>query len=115
MAYVPARGEIIHLQFDPSSGKEMKGPHFALVLSGKEFNKMGLAMLCPISQGTANIARSHGTIVTLMGCGTDTQGSVHCHQLKAVDWKIRKAKKKEAVPEFVLEDVLARIEAILFD
>ena len=45
MAHVPNRGDIIHLQFDPASGREMKGPHFCLVLSGKLFNQQGLAMV----------------------------------------------------------------------
>jgi mRNA interferase ChpB len=115
MAYIPERGEIIHLEFDPASGHEMKGAHFALVLSGKAFNRQGLAMVCPISQDAAAAARSYGTVVTLMGCGTETQGAVHCHQLKSLDWQARHAKRKEVVPPYVLEDVLARLEAILFE
>lgn len=115
MAYVPNRGDVVHLQFDPASGQEMKGPHFGLVLSGKTFNRQGLAMICPISQGTAASARTYGTVVTLMGAGTDTQGAVHCHQLKSLDWQQRRAKFKESVPQPVLDEVAARVEAILFE
>ena len=115
MAYVPNRGDIVHLQFDPAAGREMKGAHFALVLSSKLFNQNGLAMVCPISQGAAAGARTYGTVVSLMGAGIDTQGAVHCHQLKAVDWRERKASFKEAVPGFVLADVAARVESILFE
>lgn len=115
MAYVPTRGDIIHLEFDPASGKEMKGPHFALVLSGKAFNRHGLAMVCPISQGAAANARTYGTVVSLMGTGTQTQGAVHCHQLKSLDWQERRARRKESVPEYMVDEVLARIEAVLFD
>ena len=111
--YIPDRGDIVHLQFDPSSGQEMKGPHFGLVVSSKEFNGNGLAMICPISQGAASSARSFGTVVTLMGAGTDTQGMVHCHQLKSLDWSVRKARLKERAPSVVIDDVMARIEAIL--
>lgn len=114
MAYTPDRGDIVHLQFDPASGHEMKGPHFGLVVSGKLFNARGLAMICPISQGAAAAARTYGTIVTLMGSGTDTQGAVHCHQMKSLDWRARKVKFKEAVPAAVTDEVAARIEAILF-
>ena len=115
MAYVPNRGDIIHLQFDPASGREMKGPHFSLVLSGKLFNQQGLAMVCPISQGEAASARTYGTVVTLMGIGLNTLGAVHCHQLKALDWRQRKAKFKEAVPHALIDEVSARLRAILFD
>lgn len=114
MAFIPDRGDIVHLQFDPASGVEMRGPHFALVISAQSFNRRGLAMVCPISQGAAAAARSFGTVVTLSGAGTDTQGAVHCHQLKALDWSARQAKRKESVPDFVLQDVMARVEAILF-
>ena len=113
MAYVPNRGDIVHLEFDPASGQEMKGLHFGLVLSAKPFNKQGLAVICPISQGAAASARTYGTIVTLMGTGTDTQGAVHCHQMKSLDWQIRKAKFKEAVPAYVMDEVSARVDAIL--
>lgn len=115
MAYLPNRGDIVHLDFDPASGKEMNGSHFGLVLSGKHFNQHGLAMICPISQGAAAAARTYGTIVTLMGCGTDTQGAVHCHQLKSLDWRARKVRLKESVPQYVLDEALARVEAILFE
>lgn len=114
MAYVPDRGDIVHLSFDPASGQEMKGAHFGLVVSSKLFNSRGLAMICPISQGEAAMARTYGTLVTLMGCGIDTQGAVHCHQLKGLDWRIRKAKFKEKVPQEINDEVAARLDAILF-
>jgi mRNA interferase ChpB len=85
MSYIPNRGDIVHLEFDPAAGHEMKGPHFGLIISAKAFNVRGLAMICPISQGAATTARTHGTVVSLMGLGTDTQGAVHCHQLKSLD------------------------------
>lgn len=114
-AYVPNRGDIVHLQFDPAFGHEMKGNHFGLVISQKAFNQRGLAMICPISQGAADTARTHGTVVTLMGLGLSTQGAVHCHQMKSLDWKIRKAKFKEKVPLEIVDDIAARIEAIIFE
>ena len=115
MSYIPQRGDIVYLEFDPASGREMKGPHFGLVLSGKVFNQQGLAMICPISQGTAAAARTYGTIVTLMGAGTDTLGAVHCHQLKSLDWRARKVRLKEKLPQPILDEVLSRVEAILFE
>jgi len=114
MAYVPVRGDIIHLNFDPATGKEMKGAHFALVISAKAFNARGLAMVCPISQGHAVDARTHGTVVSLMGAGTDTQGMVHCHQLKGLDWRERRAQFKERVDDFISDEVAGRLDAILF-
>lgn len=111
--YIPNRGDIVHLEFDPALGHEMKGRHFGLVISQKNFNLRGLAMICPISQGTANLERTFGTIVSLMGLGIDSQGAVFCHQLKSLDWRYRQASFKEKLPTHIVDDVVARIEAII--
>ena len=116
MAQPFARGDIIHLHFDPSAGREMKGPHFGLVVSPKVFNQaFGFAMVCPISQGAAGSARTEGFTVSLMGSGTDTQGAVHCHQLKSLDMRVRQAVFKERAPDFIMDEVLARILPIFTD
>ncbi len=115
MAYVPQRGDIVHLAFDPATGCETQGPHFGLVISGRLFNAQGLAMICPISQGCAASARTYGTVVTLMGLGLKTQGAVHCHQLKVLDWRQRRASFKEACPQALMDEVSARVGAILFE
>jgi mRNA interferase ChpB len=50
-----------------------------------------------------------------MGTGTQTQGAVHCHQLKSLDWRIRKAEFRETTPDIVMNEVAGKLEAILFD
>lgn len=112
----PERGDIIHLKFDPSTGQEMRGDHFALVVSPKAFNaKLGLAMVCPISGGKANPARHGGFLVTLMGSGCRTDGTIHVHQLKALDYKARKAAKVETIPKAILDEVLSVLMAVFED
>ena len=51
----------------------------------------------------------------LMGAGTSTQGAVHCHQLKSLDWRAWNVRLKETVPQYIVDEALARIEAILFE
>ena len=48
-----------------------------------------------------------------MGSGTATQGVVMCNQPRTIDLVARRAKKVEAVPDYVIEDVLGRIAALL--
>jgi mRNA interferase ChpB len=48
-----------------------------------------------------------------MGAGTHTQGAIHCHQSKSLDWHVRKVRFKEKAPKYVVDETLARIEAIL--
>ena len=48
--YVPERGDIVWLNFNPQSGHEQKGKRPAIVISPKEYNeKTGLGIFCPIT------------------------------------------------------------------
>ena len=113
---IPERGDILHIQFDPSSGKEMLGKHYCLVVSPRSFNaRFRLAMVCPISGGTAEVARNSGFLISLMGCGLRTDGAVHAHQLKSLDWAARQAAFVEKAPDVVLQEVLDCLAAVLED
>ena len=110
----PQRGDILHLAFDPASGTEMKGDHFCLVVSPVAFNKrFKLAWVCPISGGLATAARDSGFLISLAGCGTRTDGQVHAHQVKALDWAARKAKRIEAAPDYLVQQVLDCMAAVI--
>lgn len=112
----PDRGDILHLEFDPASGKELKGPHFCLVVSPKAFNqRFRLAMVCPISGGMAAVARESGFLIPLMGNGLRTDGNIHVHQLKTLDWESRKAKKVEKAPAPLVQEVIDCLLAVLED
>jgi len=113
---IPERGDILHLQFDPASGKEMIGKHFCLVVSPRAFNaRFRLAMVCPISGGAAAVARNSGFLISLMGAGLRTDGSIHAHQLKSLDWASRQATFVEKVPGSILQEVLDCLIAVLED
>ncbi|MSQ75872.1 MAG: type II toxin-antitoxin system PemK/MazF family toxin [Rhodoferax sp.] len=109
----PDRGDILHLAFDPASGREMKGDHFCLVVSPRAFNaRFRLAMVCPISGGAADAARSAGFLVTLMGQGLRTDGQVHAHQVKSLDWTARQASFVERAPETIAQEVLDCLQIV---
>jgi len=109
----PERGDILHLAFDPASGREMRGKHFCLVVSPRAFNaRFKLAMVCPISGGVAEVARSAGFLVSLMGQGLRTDGQVHAHQVKSLDWASRKASLVERAPSVVVDEVLACLQSV---
>ena len=110
--YVPDRGDIIHLSFDPSLGSEQRGARYALVLSPKLFNRLGMCMACPITQG-GNFARGQAWVVSLTGTGLNAQGVVLCNQARMLDWKVRKASFSESAPDYVTQEVLARLIALL--
>jgi mRNA interferase ChpB len=108
---IPYRGDIWHVNLNPTSGHEQQGVRPVLVITSKIFNQMGLMVVCPISQG-GNYARFAGFTVSLSNCGTNTQGVILCNQLRTIDYNARKAKFIEAAPTYVMNEVLARISAI---
>ncbi|WP_296265705.1 type II toxin-antitoxin system ChpB family toxin [Pseudomonas sp. UBA6562] len=108
------RGYIVRINLEPVVGREQQGiARPALVLTPAAFNASGLAVIVPISQGS-NFARHAGFAVTLCGAGTQTQGVALCNQLRTVDLEARGAKRVERVGETVMEEALARVQA-LFD
>jgi mRNA interferase ChpB len=108
----PDRGEIWHVDLDPTKGTEQRGARFVFVVSPKAFNLGGLALVCPITQGGA-MARYAGFAVTLMGSGTDTQGVVACNHARALDVRARHGAFKERAPAAVTADVIARLQTLL--
>ena len=112
----PNRGDILHLQFDPASGREMQGSHFCLVVSAKAFNqRFQLALVCPISGGMAAVARESGFLIPLSGSGLRTDGNIHAHQIKSLDWKARKATIVERAPQHIVSQVLECLISVLED
>ena len=94
---LPKRGEIYHLDLDPTRGKEQAGKRFVYVLSPADEN---LAIVLPIGTGVT-LARSLGFAVTLMGAGARTSGIIICNQPRTVALRERGAKRIEAVPNFI--------------
>jgi mRNA interferase ChpB len=51
--------------------------------------------------------------VSLAEIGCRTTGIVLCHQIRALDLQAHGAKRVESVPDFIPDDVMARVAAIL--
>lgn len=109
-----SRADIVRLNLNPTAGREQQGDFRpALVITPAAYNATGLAVIAPITQG-GDFARYAGFAVTLSGAGTETQGVILCNQIRSVDLEARGAKRIETVPDEIIEEVLARIQA-LFD
>ncbi len=109
MAYVPDRGDVVWLHFDPQKGHEQAGHRLALVLSPKRYNKVTSLMLCcPLT--TAIKGYPFEVITSVSG----KQGAVLVDQVKSLDWVARKAKKEGRVEQAVLDEALGKIETLLW-
>lgn len=109
--FIPKKGDIVRLSFDPQSGNEQMGWRPGLVISNYTFNKAtGLAVICPIT----NTNRGYPFHVPLPEESKVT-GVVMIEQAKSLDYIARKAKYKSHVPEKFLYKVMALHEAIFQD
>ena len=107
--YIPDRGDVVWLEFDPQAGHEQAGHRPAVVLSPRAYNqKSGLALFCPI---TSRIKEYPFEI--LLPPNLVVQGAVLCDQLKSLDWAARRCRLAVKVPAQVIEDVLAKVGALL--
>lgn len=109
---VPDRGDIFHIDLDPVKGREQQGKGFVLVLTPAVFNRFGLMLVCPVTQG-GTFAREHGFAVSLSGAGSRTQGVALCHQVRTLDYRERNAAWVESLPADIVEEVLARVRTLL--
>lgn len=106
----PKQGDVLLISLDPTLGTEIRGTRPVLVLSNQEFNRFGRALVAPITQG--GFERVAGWAVTLMGTGMQTQGAAVISQCRVLDWQARQAKRVEAAPSEVMEEALAKLEAM---
>jgi mRNA interferase MazF len=107
--YVPERGDIVHIDFSPQTGHEQAKRRPALVLSPSAYNGIvGLALFVPITSKVKGYS-FEVTIPELL----ETQGVILSDQIKSFDWRARNAVFEETVPEAVMDEVTARIAALL--
>lgn len=106
------RGDIYLVALDPTEGHEQRGTRPVLVVSPDNFNQVTqVPVVLPITSG-GNFARTAGFAVSLDACGSRTKGVVRCDQPRALDLRARNAKRLENVPPIIMEEVLARLQAI---
>jgi len=108
------RGDIYVVSLDPTAGHEQRGRRPVLIVSPARFNKLtGVPVIVPITTG-GNFARTAGFAVTLTGAGMQTTGVVRCDQSRSLDMRARGGRKLESAPEWVVDEVLAKV-APLFE
>ncbi|OJW50561.1 MAG: mRNA-degrading endonuclease [Alphaproteobacteria bacterium 41-28] len=107
--YVPQQGDIVWIELDPSLGSEMKKTRAAVVLSPIDYNKkVGLALICPIT----SYQKGYPFEVELSS-KAKIKGVILADQVKSLDWRARKAKFEEKVPQNVILEVVEKISALL--
>lgn len=103
--YIPKKGDIVWIDFDPSAGKEIQKRRPGLVVSRYEFNRLTrFAVICPIT----STIKDFPTRYTLPK-DTKISGQVLISQLKSLDFVIRDL---EYVDRLSIQD-MAKIDQII--
>ena len=108
-AFVPDAGDFIWLRFDPQAGREQAGRRLALVLSPRVYNaKSGMALACPITSQS----KGYPFEVTVPA-GEGVTGVILADHVKSIDWKARRAERVGHCANEVIEEVRAKLAALL--
>lgn len=108
--YIPRRGDIVQINFDPQAGHEQAGRRPALVISPTNYNqKTGLAICCTI---TSKI-KGYPFEVQLSG-KQSTHGVILADHLKSLDWQARQATFLEKChPDSLNECLLKAVQLLV--
>jgi mRNA interferase MazF len=106
---VPDRGDIIKLQFNPQTGREQAGYRPAIVISTSEYNRISkLIVVCPIT------SRKKGWPFEVdLSAQMQIIGVVLVDQIKSLDCESRGAVFVEKASSEVMDEVLAKLEALV--
>jgi len=110
MIYIPDRGDIVWINFNPQAGHEQSGRRPAVVLSTEAYNgKVGLAIFCPITSQIKGYP-----FEVIIPTGFKITGVILSDQVKSLDWKARNTELICKLPDTTIIEVLRKV-ATLFD
>jgi mRNA interferase MazF len=117
--YRPKRGDLTHMNFSPSAGREMADPHYAIVLSTAEYSRTtGMAIVCVITSrirgGPWEVRVPSGLLPDKRGVGP-VQSVIVADAVRQVDYRERGATFVAVAPQELVESVLDRLLAALED
>lgn len=108
-SFIPDRGDVVWITFNPQAGHEQSGRRPAVVISPASYNeKVGLAILCPIT----NQVKGYPFEVILPD-GLPVSGAILSDQAKSLDWKTRKAEWICSLPVEVSSEVRKKLNTLL--
>ena len=107
--YVPARGDVVWITFNPQAGHEQAGRRPAVVLSPSSYNdKVGLAILCPVTSQV----KGYPFEVNIPS-GSKLAGVVLADQVKSLDWRMRRAEFICKLPQVIMAEISGKLAALL--
>lgn len=106
--YTPALGDVVHVDWAPSQGREMRGPHYALVLSADQYNvATGLAVLCPITSKVSKLSDFEFPVRS-----GRVNGAAILSELRSLDYQARNIQYEAKVPPAAIAEANRRVRMI---
>jgi len=108
MSYIPKKGDIVWVEFNPQKGHEQAGHRPAVVISPYEYNaKTSLAIVVPIT------SKIKGYPFEVPIKGENIQGVALADQVKSLDYKARNFKFIEKADSVAVVEILYKIKVLL--
>src|SRR5437588_7854249 len=109
LAYTPDRGDLVHVNLSPSAGRELTGPHYALILSPKSYNRAtGLAVCVAVTSrirgGPFEVLLRQGLLSAKAGVGV-VDSVILSDSLRQLDFRERSMEPVARCPADVLDEV----------
>lgn len=102
--YVPARGDVVWFDFEPTRGHEQRGYRPAVIVSGTDYNaKTGLVLACPIT------SHAKGYPFEIPCTVSGVQGAILVDLIRSMDWRARRMKRVSAISPAVAEEIAQRL------
>ncbi len=116
-SYIPARGDLIHMNFSPSAGHEMAERHYAIVLSPVSYNRRSrMAIVCAITSRIRGypfeIPLPEGLLPGKRGVG-QVGSVIVADAVRQVDYREREAEFVAKAPREITEEVLDMLLTVL--
>jgi mRNA interferase MazF len=106
--YTPALGDVVHLNWAPSQGREMRGPHYALVLSADSYNvATGLVVVCPITSKIGKV--SNFELPVRAG---RVSGAAILSEIRSLDYQARSIQYEHKLPLVEIAEANRRVRMI---
>ena len=106
--YVPDKGDIVWLTFNPQTGHEQAGRRPALCLSPRGYNeKTSLGIFVPIT------SKIKGYPFEVSIKSRKINGAILSDQIRSLDWWARKAEFIEKCPKESFEEAIKKLSLLL--
>jgi mRNA interferase MazF len=112
LSYTPDRGDLVHVNLSPSAGRELTGPHYALILSPKSYNHASGTAVCVavtsrIRGGPFEVRLPRGHLPAKAGAG-EVDSVILADAIRQLDYRERSMQLVTKCPREILDEVTLR-------